>query len=699
MAEFKYTFNLDTTASGDGAEQTKAGIDAVTQSTNQAAEAQVKASSLVADALKEEFASLDALKAKAAERSAETKNTVDDTEAYAEQIEVLVDAVNRYNDALAAGDQEATIEALDEIKQGMDAVAASSDEIPPELEEINAELDELDKKVRGKKSFEKLSDQANGTSKSLKRIEKLQVAKAIGNIVKQNRAAGKSFSELGKEGESATDTALNAADAVGNLASGVAAGFAAAGPIGAGIALVTAGLSYFNVKAKEARDKIKATFDDVDTTFTQSKEAVNAVADAVSAYSEAYKKANDLVDLNLNKLQQALSIEQKKADLAQKVAEAEAERAKSKVKLDLSEGKITDDQSRERIEAIDSGLSSSTAEKEVADLKRQIKANSEKLKTTLEKWDLLNDAVDEAAKEVGKNRTQNEIKEESEFYKERKNEVTSEVEDIVADSNVDGLKELLEKYEGKNDDASRAEFSHELKDYLANATTSDGEKTDFTINLENLADSLLIFERKITELAKEQSVSQIADVNLKDAQKAKNGSEDAIQQQFIDQSTRKKNLAQELEAIKKIQNAEKLTVKNKKETEANNRKKAADEKRQREADKKQKEIKTEQDKAGQSVGLALDKASVVPGLTKEFKARITKAQAANADGTDSAEMKEVVSILNTLVSAAEKRSTVDSGLLSALQSQNAKGQAQDRKISQLSGDLKKFKQLYNNNRR
>ncbi len=110
------------------------------------------------------------------------------------------------------------------------------------------------------------------------------------------------------------------------------------------------------------------------------------------------------------------------------------------------------------------------------------------------------------------------------------------------------------------------------------------------------------------------------------------------------------------------------------------------------------ELDSETEKAGGTVGSALETLGGVPGLKSKFKDRVTAAQSANTNGTDSEEMKAVIEMLEKVLKSAESRGNLDSGVLSALQSQKARLQAQDAKVKAVDAELKKFQQLYKNNR-
>lgn len=688
MSEFKYTFNLDTTASGDGAEKTKAGIDAVTQSKNQAAEAQVKASSDVADALKEEFAALDELGKRAAERTAQTKNAVEETEAHIEQLETLVDAVNRYNDALAAGDQEATIEALGEIKQGMDAMAESSDEIPPELEEINAELDELDKKVRGKKSFEKLSDQANGTSKSLKRIEKLQVAEAIGNIVQQARSAGKSFADLGKEGESATDTALNAAGAVGDLASGVAAGFAAGGPIGAGIALVTAGLSYFSEEAKKTRAEIDKAFGgDIELKFKQTESSIKASADAAKAYSDQIAAGNAELDSQAAKLENIHNLElqraRNKAALANKELDLE--------KLDIIGSDLGEKEKAKELARITKQQIENEANFKEKEIRSAIASDQKKIENLRAKVLKLEGQVNDKAKSLFTDNIAN--GNEADSLESAANRQGDRFEDAAKnipelldysvtnpfydEAHQDELKKYVKEIneqKSTDDPKQRVEAFQRLKNILESAPVGDLDSHDkkLLVGLNKVIKEYAEFQKiNIRASKSRQKANDFDDELKKDRDELKKAKErlDQNDERLEGQIALNNDRLDDLESNTSLDKraVDKRTDNKVNQINKRDAQKAAqqEKKRQREAEKKQKEQEREQKKedaeikkaASLATGVAKDKDI---GLNSSQINHVEKAQASLQDGVDLSEVKTlqkiVIDLANEVIKTQGKNS-------------------------------------------
>ncbi len=641
-------------------------------------------------------AEFEAIEAKRQARQSERSESSNNHDAEIAQLETLTDAVNSYNEALISGDQEAAIAAVQTLKTELNAMAEEAAEIPPEFKEINAQLDKLEQEVSTKKGFKKLTEQADGAAKSLSKIEKLQVAEALGQVLGQARSAGKGLASLSDDAGTAIDKTLDAADAIGGLASSVAQGFAVGGPIGAGIALVTAGLSFFSEKSKDASEDAKAfidTFDDLLENFDDLKNATN-VDDAFDSFLDNLQRQDDQLKLNSTELEKNIQLRRdlRSIDLEE-------------LRLDLEEKKA---------EIANSDLGESDKVSQTADLDRQflLAKSGDKRQTLSEELQIIaaqksaQAAILENAKQAVQTAKEGVTQESIDAKKTQAKNLEETGKEAIAKflevnlqsssvsiKNLD-LKRRLKQIEETFDDSKKGkqderELLEGVRDIFKELSTRSGGKlpnTSFARDVEeagSLASTALSSAKNVEILNK--SAIELEDLLRKQADIIDNFP--AIQSEIeteLRQLDREENLKKrELEFvdtnqakqsnIRQLKTDKTLSRIAEKEAKAEaTEKKKSDRKRASE----KKKVESSSTKAAGSALNTLDELTGVKGATSKFKQKVSDAQSANVDGASPAEMAEIVEIINAVLNSTNKRGKVDGNILKQLQRQKAEIQNQ-----------------------
>ena len=509
MADKDVKINFETTKSGKGAEDAQKGVDELTKAIDEQ-------NKRVAEREK---------KHEEADKNREKRRA--DAEAGSmleiELMGKLREAVEKYNEALSVDgnfDVSKSIDGIEKIKdemvsaqelivEGFGEGSLTAYEYELRLEQVLEETNKIitstehygetlqeaaDKVKKGLKvvhvEAKKTTKETDEAGRSLKKIEALEVAKALKNIATDANRAGKGLSGLGADGKTSAEGLLDAAEAVGDLAGSISAGFAAGGPMGAGIAATTAAISFFNEEAKKGMINVSGLVDKLGDSFNDLPD-VTTIADSFDEFTESIKKQNTALEQNTTDLEDNIRAKQKLQTLALEAFKNQAKLDKLEVDRKVRKDVISAEEG-ERLKAeIDLGVKKTGDSNKISILNDELKLLKDR-EESLEKNSKNEDAELSRAEKFKENAKEQKRITESQLSgvkgvidKSRKNlgAIDFNKGSALASGEAEVLAESMQQAKIDLDEANKGEASHVIAAAVQNIIDIGSEAREMLANM------------------------------------------------------------------------------------------------------------------------------------------------------------------------------------------------------------------------